>query len=168
MTPSSTVAPIRGALRAVTLACVPAARSLSPEGWARAEAIVGGQLAERPPAVRRQVTLFARVLGLMALLRFGRPLDRLEPRRTLRLLRGLERSPVLLLRRGTWGLRTLAFMGYYGQPEVRDELGYAAALRGWESGRDRPGAWPERGGAAPPEPGTLTADGVAGGGAGHD
>lgn len=160
MTPIRTVAPIRGALRAVTLACVPASRRLTEEGWARAEVIVGDALAQRPPSVRRQVVTFVRVLGVLGFLRYGRRLERLGPERMRTLLASLESGPLLLLRRGTWGLRTLAFMGYYGQPSVRSELGYAAALRGWESRGARQGPWPERGGAAPPEAGVLTADGV--------
>jgi hypothetical protein len=48
------------------------------------------------------------------------------------LLRGIENSRLLLLRRGIWGLRTLVFMGYYARPEAAAALGYAAAPRGWE------------------------------------
>jgi hypothetical protein len=101
--------------------------------------------------VRGQLVLFVRALSLLALLRFGRGLAGLDPARTRRLLSTLERAPLLLLRRGTWGLRTLAFMGVYGQPGIRRELGYAAALRGWEARGATPGPWPERKGAAPPE-----------------
>lgn len=159
MTPASTVSPIRGAFRAVTVACVPAAARLTPEAWARAEAIVDDALAERPAAVRRQILLFVRVLGVLSILRFGRGLEALEPERVRQLLGALERSPLLLLRRGTWGLRTLAFMGYYGQADVRARLGYAAALRGWEARGGLQGPWTDRRGAAPPEAPTLTADG---------
>ncbi|HKJ02418.1 MAG TPA: hypothetical protein VJ997_08185 [Longimicrobiales bacterium] len=152
-----TLDPIRGAFRAVTLACVPAADALTPEAWERAEDIVDDALAGRPPSVRRQVVLFVRVVGLLARVRYGRALDRLDPPRTRALLGALERAPVLLLRRGTWGLRTLAFMGYYGQAEVRGALGYRAAPGGW-TGRDATqGPWPQRRGAAPPERGVLTA-----------
>lgn len=159
MTPIRTVAPIRCALRAVTLACVPASQRLTEEGWDRAEEIVGETLAQRQPSVRRQVVMFVRVLGVLGFLRYGKGLERLGPERMRALLASLESGPLLLLRRGTWGLRTLAFMGYYGQPSVRGELGYAAALRGWESRGALQGSWPERAGAAPPEAGVLTAPG---------
>jgi hypothetical protein len=150
---------VRGAFRALTVACVPAAAGFDEAAWARAEAIVDDALAQRPPAMRRQVALFLRVLGLLAVLRHGRGLGRLDPARTRRLLAWLERSPLLLLRRGTWGVRTLCFMGVYAQPQVRRDIGYAAALRGWEERGTTPGPWPERLGAAPPERGVLTADG---------
>ena len=144
---------MRGPFRALTVACVPAAERLDAEGWARAEAIVDDFLAERPAAVRRQLRLFVRVLGLLALVRHGRGLAGLEPAETRRLLERLERSPLLLLRRGTWGVRTLCFMGVYAQPDVRRDIGYAAAPGGWEARGVSAGAWPDRLGAAPAEGG---------------
>jgi hypothetical protein len=42
---------------------------------------------------------------------------------------------MLLLRRGIWGLRTLAFMAYYERPEAAAEIGYRATARGWEARR---------------------------------
>lgn len=149
----------RRALRALTVACVPAASGLDAQGWARAETIVDDALAQRPAGVRRQVLLFLRVLDLLAILRHGRGLAALGPARTRHLLGRLERSPLLLLRRGTWGVRTLCFMGVYTQAEVRRDIGYGAHPRGWEGRGISPGPWPDRGGAAPPEPGVLTAGG---------
>jgi len=151
-----TLAPVRGAFRTVTLACIPGAAALDAEGWARAETIVDDALAERPESVRRQLLLFMKVLGVLSVLRFGKGLARLDPARARRLLAALERSPRLLLRRGTWGVRTLAYMGVYTQAVVRRDLGYRAAPEGWEHRRGDQGAWPSRGGAAPPEAGTLT------------
>lgn len=161
------LAPVRGAFRAVTVACVPAAAEFGASAWSRAEEVVDDALAQRPAAVRRQVVLFYRVLGALSAARFGRGLVGAGPERVRRLLASLERSPLLLLRRGTWGVRTLAFMGVYTQPDVRRRIGYEAAPRGWESRGGEQGAWPDRGGAAPPEAGTLTvenADTVAGSG----
>lgn len=156
---------IRAEFRTLTVACVPSASRLDAEGWARAEAIVEDALGQRPAGVRRQVVLFVRMLGLFSRLRFGRGLARLDPERARRLMGALERAPLLLLRRGTWGVRTLCFMGVYGQAGIRRELGYAAALQGWEARGIAAGPWPERAGAAPPEQGVLTAgDGGAEGG----
>ena len=142
---------IRGEFRTVTVACAPRAAAFTPQEWARAEAVVRDALAQRPAGVRRQVVLFVRVLDALSFLRFGKGLARLDPVRARRLLGSLERSPLLLLRRGTWGLRTLAFMGVYGQAGVRREIGYGATLRGWEARGGPMGPWPERAGAAPAE-----------------
>lgn len=155
--PPSTIEAIRGELRAVTLACVPAAERMDERAWARAEGIMSDALAQRPASVRSQLVLFVRVVSLIAFLRWGRGLAALDAERTLKLLSALERAPLLVVRRGTWGLRTLAFMGVYAQPEIRKQIGYAAALRGWEARGASPGPWPDRNGAAAPEPGVLTA-----------
>lgn len=158
MTVPSTLAPVRPLFRAVTLAVAPPSSSFDEGGWLRAEALVDETLADRPAGVRRQIVLFFRILDGLARVRFGRGLARLPVEKAVRLLRRLEGSPVLLLRRGVWGVRTLAFMGVYGQRDVRDALGYGAALRGWQ---DRPegrqGPWPGRKGAGGPEAGILTA-----------
>ena len=45
----------------------------------------------------------------------------------------LQDHPVQLIRAGFWGLRTLAFLGYYGQPETRAAIGYGPDARGWEA-----------------------------------
>ena len=41
-------------------------------------------------------------------------------------LRASSTLPLLLLRRGFWGLRTLVFLGYYARPEAAAEIGYRA------------------------------------------
>ena len=164
MTRLSTLAPVRRHFRALTEAFVPSAAALDEAGWLEAEAIVDEALQRRPEGIRRQVVLFVRILNLVAGLRYGRGLIRAGPVRLRSLLASLERAPVLLLRRGVWGLRTLAYMGYYGQDGVRRWVGYAAAAGGWDAlGRDA-GAWSHRAGAGRPEDTTLT----AGDGTPHD
>jgi hypothetical protein len=43
----------------------------------------------------------------------------------------MQYSPIPLVRRGVWGLRTLVFLGYYARPEMQTTLGYRANARGW-------------------------------------
>lgn len=131
--PDPVLAPVRTAFRAIATTVVPPAAELDEAGWARAEALVERALAPRPAAQRRQLRLFIRAVNLLPLARWGRPFTALSPERRGRLLRGLERAPLLLVRRGMWGVRTLAFMGYYGQPDVRDRIGYRAHPRGWDA-----------------------------------
>ena len=47
----------------------------------------------------------------------------------------MENAPLLLMRRGFWGIKTLVFMGYYGRDEARAEVGYRATVRGWAARR---------------------------------
>ena len=92
-------------------------------------------LETRPPGVQRQVVLLVRLLDGLSLLRHGRRLRNLSGGQRWHFLDSLQHSRLLLLRRGVWGLRTLAFMGYYARSEIHPEIGYRASPRGWEAVR---------------------------------
>ena len=133
--PRSVIAAARPVYRAMAEAFVPEAAALDEPGWAEAEAIVERFLTGRPPAVRRQLGALIRLLDLLPLIRYGRRFRSLDAARRLRFLEVMQRAPVLLLRRGVWGLRTLAFMGYYARPGAAAAIGYRADARGWEARR---------------------------------
>ena len=158
MTPPSTIAPVRAIFRAIVRAVVPSAEAMDEAGWTRAEGIVDDALADRPVSIRRQIVLFMRLVSWLAVPRYGRTFARLDAHRARRFLASFERSPVLLLRRGLWGVRTFAYMGYYAQDAIQREVGYAAAKEGWGATEHGPGAWPDRGGAGEPEKTTLTVE----------
>lgn len=162
MNATSTLAPIRDSFRAIIRAVAPASAGLDEDGWRRAEEIIEGAVRDRSVAMRRQLVLFVKVLEVLSRLRYGRSLGRLAPDRLHSLLLGFERSPVLLLRRGFWGVRTLAYMGYYGQVEVRAGVGYRADPRGWGIREDAVGPWSDRAGAGEPEAGILVVGGATG------
>lgn len=155
MNVGSSLTPVRDSFRALTRAVIPASSGLDEAGWRRAEEIVDDALRARSASVRRQVVLFVRALGMLSWVRHGRSLATLDPDRMQRFLRSFERSPLLLVRRGFWGIRTLAFMGYYGQSEVRADLGYRADPGGWEHRGGGQGPWAGRRGAGVPEPQAL-------------
>ena len=111
---------------------VPAVGNLDAEGRARFIAIVGKALADRPRSIQRQFVLFLGLLRWLTLVRFGAPFDRLSPENQDVMLRWLLDAPLTKLRSGFWGLRTLAFMGYYGQTEVWPSLRYAPLFNGNE------------------------------------
>jgi hypothetical protein len=96
---------------------------------------VAHALAARPVALRRQIALFIRVLDVAARVRYGRSLTGLDHARRTSLLQAFAASPLLLFRRGIWGLRTLVMMGWYTQPDVIASLGYRAGPHGWETHR---------------------------------
>lgn len=148
--------PVRASFHAVVRATVPAAARMDASAWRRLDTIVDEALDHRPAGMRRQLRLFLRVLSALSFLRHGTRFSRLDAEEARLLLEGLQGSPLLLLRRGVWGLRTLAFMGYYGQEEHRRALGYDAALRGWEERHGRAGPWPSREDAGAPEERVLT------------
>jgi hypothetical protein len=125
--------PVRTAFRAIAETIVPEAASLDAAAWSQLEGIVEAALAERPRRLQRQLLLLIRGLETLPRVRFGQPLSALDAARRARVLAWLQDAPVLLLRRGFWGLRTLVLMGYYARPGIATELGYRADPRGWEA-----------------------------------
>ncbi len=125
--------PVRDTFRAIAATVVPEAERLDGAGWAALERLVEEALEARPKAVRRQLRLLIRAIQLLPLLRRGRPFTRLGPGERASFLADLEDAPILLLRRGFWGLRTLVYLGYYARPEGGRAIGYRADPRGWEA-----------------------------------
>lgn len=129
------LASVRPVLRAIGVTVVPEATRLDEAGWAAIEGTVATALASRPAALQRQFLLFLRIVEWLPVLRFGCRFTRLDPPRRTRFLKSLQDAPLLLVRRGTWGLRTLLLMGYYGRLEARGEIGYRADPGGWDARR---------------------------------
>jgi hypothetical protein len=120
-------------MRAIAEAVIPEAARLTEQEWAEAQAIIDHALAQRPHRIRRQVRLLLRSIDMLAWLRRGRRLHRMPLDARTRFLRSIENSPILLIRRGFWGVRTLVLMGYYARPEAAAAIGYRADPRGWEA-----------------------------------
>src|SRR5688572_13985696 len=114
---------------------VPDAAALDEAAWHDVNHAITQVLAKRPPAARRQLVLFVRILDTLPLFRWGRRFHALGAARRARFLDAIQYSPIPLLRRGLWGLRTLVFLGYYTRPEVQATLGYRATARGWATRR---------------------------------
>ncbi len=127
---------LRPVFRAVGTAVVPEASRLDDAGWSELERIVDRVLEARPPRMRRQLGLLLLLLQWLPLLRHGRRLTALDSVRRVRFLAAVQDAPLLLLRRGFWGLRTLVLMGYYARPQARAEIGYRADPGGWAARRD--------------------------------
>jgi len=133
--PDRVLPPVRTPFRALAQTFVPEASSLDEHAWGEVEAIIEGALATRRPKLRRQLATLIKLLDVLPLLRYGRRFTGLGTRHRAQFLAGVQRAPLLLLRRGVWGLRTLVFMGYYARAAVRSDIGYRADARGWEARR---------------------------------
>lgn len=121
----------RALLRAFAATVTPEMASIDDVRWRSVEDVIERALSRRPARMQRQVVMLLRVIDVLSRARYGRGFATLgDPRRTA-LIEGLERAPVALIRKGIWGLRTLAFMGYYTSEGVTGEIGYAASSRGW-------------------------------------
>lgn len=108
----------------------PGIAGLDREGRDRVSSIMAEAIGARPPALRRQLFAFLRVLRWAPLLRYGRPYDRLAPAQQDAVLRWFHDAPITALRQGFWGVKTLVFMGYYGRPEAGEQLGYRPSRDG--------------------------------------
>jgi hypothetical protein len=124
---------VRGTFRAVAATVVPETGRLDAAAWDELERLVEKTLEPRDEGVKRQLGLLFRVIELLPLLRFGRPFSKLGAAERTRFLTALEDAPLLLLRRGFWGLRTLVYLGYYARPEAGAAIGYAADAKGWDA-----------------------------------
>jgi len=148
--------PVRPIFRAVAITMVPELRAAGPQHWTEIEAEIERALAQRPSAVRRQLASFLRLIDWFPLLRHGRRLTKLDSEKRSALLQSLERHPLLLIRRGIWGVRTLVFLGYYTRTDVAARIGYRAHPDGWdarpESRGERPSATPQDVGAVNKRP----------------
>ena len=105
---------------------------MSADDWTQLTSTVELALAKRPAAMRRQLGMFLRILNVLAFVRTGRTLSRLDTSERTAFLASIENSKLLLFRRGFWGIRTLVFMGYYARAACATNLGYSAAASGWE------------------------------------
>jgi len=109
---------------------VPETKELDDDGRKRFFDIVDGALLDRPEQVRRQFAIFLGLIRSAPLIRYGKTFEKLSSDRQDAVLRWFEDFPVGLLRKGFWGLKAMVFMGYYGQPETNELIGYAPEFDG--------------------------------------
>ena len=125
------LSPVRAIFRAVVSTVVPEADQLDEQGWQQLETLVETTLRDRPPAMLRQLRLFLRAIQWLPVFRYGRGFTSLSAERRARVLSHLQNHRIELIRCGFWGLRTLAFLGFYCRAEAVRAIGYAADPRGW-------------------------------------
>ena len=140
--------PVRATFRAVATTVVPETSALQADGWSALEAMVEQQLAARPEGMRRQLVTFLQVIEYLPVVWHRGRFTRIGPAQRADTLHRLERSSILLLRRGMWGLRTLVMLGYYTQATVQARIGYRAHPDGWAL-RRRSGEHPAVAGLPP-------------------
>ena len=109
---------------ALQRALVPRSASFTEPQRSESRALVDRFLSQQPERTRRKLALFLIVIDVLSIVRGLRPFRRLTPRSQQGLLQWLFDSPIGLLRKGFWGLNTLARLGVYGQPGLHSEIGY--------------------------------------------
>lgn len=133
MSKKQTLKPLVRTLRPIMETFVPSIKELDQEGLHRVLDRIDEKLLEQPQALRRQLKIFVRALNLLPIPLYGKPFKRLLPEKQTLFLEKIQYSPVKILRVGLWGLRTLVYLGYYGDPEIQGQLGYNPDISGWEA-----------------------------------
>lgn len=135
MTPSSTSpdTPVFSARQAAFLQhlatrIIPEASGMSARQAKRLRLIVRGMLRRRSGMERFQVRVFLFAIRWLPAVVYFRPFERIPEHAQDGILGWLEAAPLKLIRAGFWGLKTLIFMGYYGQPAIQEDIGYTPSL----------------------------------------
>ena len=127
------LAHVRPILQSIATTIVPHAEPPIDRVWPEVEAVIARALAKRSDPVQRQLATFLRLVQVLPIARYGRSFTALAPNNRRAVLARLERSRILLMRRGFWAVRTLIFLGYYTRGDVAESIGYAATAAGWET-----------------------------------
>ena len=127
--------PVRPTFLAVADTVVPEMAGSSAEAHRELEDFVADALAGRPESVKRQLVTFLRAIEFLPVVRYRTRFTKLAPDQRVAVLKALQDSRLLLLRRGFWGLRSLILMGHYSRPDVAQRVGYRASAAGWASRR---------------------------------
>ncbi len=105
-------------------ALVPRSAGFSEAQRTESRRLVNQLVGNMPAANQRKLGLFLAIIDLLSMFFGLRAFRRLSPVKQKAVLVWLFDSPVGLLRKGFWGLNTVARMGVYGQPGLYDEIGY--------------------------------------------
>lgn len=131
----SVFGPVRETFHELAKTIVPEAEALDERAWKEFDEIIERGVASRPAKIKRQLRLFVRVLNFLPVAQYGKTFLKLLPDKRTVFLHSVENSPLLIIRRGFWGVRTFVYMGFYNLDEVRTVIGYRAHPDGWEARR---------------------------------
>lgn len=114
----------RKRFEAIQRCLVPRSRGFDDARRRVSAELINGVLAYKSGLIRCKIALFLLLIDLCALVTGGRCFASLNEERQNQVMCRLFDSPVALLRKGFWGINTLAKMGVYGQECLYEELGY--------------------------------------------
>jgi hypothetical protein len=103
---------------------VPRSRRFTDAQREASRDLINGVLADKPAAVHFKIALFLFLIDGVALIFGLRRFAGLGSARQRRVMDFFFDSKIALLRKGFWGVNTLAKLGVYGQPSVYGEIGY--------------------------------------------
>jgi len=103
---------------------VPRSKAFTPLQKQQSKDLVNRLLSDQSESSKRKLAIFFILIDLFAVLTNGKTFIKLTDEKKHELLQTFFDSPFSLLRKGFWGLNTLARMGVYGQKELHAEIGY--------------------------------------------
>ncbi|MFQ5739949.1 MAG: hypothetical protein ACE5JX_13150 [Acidobacteriota bacterium] len=103
---------------------VPRSRAFTDAQRSRGRELVNEFVGRTPAATQRKLARFLILIDVLSILRGLRPFRLLPEAKQRALLNWLFDCPVGLLRKGFWGLNTIAKLSVYGQSSIYDDLGY--------------------------------------------
>lgn len=120
---------------AIQRALVPRSSHLEPQVRLEGRRVVDAMIARQNPQMQRKLALFLVIIDLLAWLRFQNGFADIGSENQRKLMLWLFDNPLGLLRKGFWGLNTLAKMSVYGLPAVYNDIGYSVRPTEWQAER---------------------------------
>lgn len=109
---------------AVQRCLVPRCRAFDKDRRQASRELVNRILSDKAAAVHCKIALFLFLIDCVAMFFGLRTFGDLTHARQRRVMDFFFDSRIALLRKGFWGVNTLAKLGVYGQPAVYAEIGY--------------------------------------------
>ena len=103
---------------------VPRSENFTPVEREASRELVNNLLSSQPPIILIKIKLFMVMIEVFALITQRNAFGQLTNENRNQVLDAFFGSPISLLRKGFWGLNTLARLGVYGQTTLHEELGY--------------------------------------------
>lgn len=103
---------------------VPPARQFTDDQKKQSRQIINRVLQSQPASQQNKLKLFLILIELTSIMRTGKRFHALPYEKQERVLLIFFDAPIGILRKGFWGLNTLAKMGVYGQSSVYPEICY--------------------------------------------
>jgi len=103
---------------------VPRTKKFNLEQSKQSQILIEQMLQEKSVALRLQFFLFLFVIDIFSFFLGLHTFKNLSEEKQKKVIQCFFDSPIGILRKGFWGLNTLAKMGVYGQESLYDDIGY--------------------------------------------
>jgi len=103
---------------------VPRSEHFSAAEKQRSKNLINKLLSQQTAGSKKKLALFITLIDIVSIFCHARTFKKLPSNSQRAILEVFFDSPISLLRKGFWGLNTLARLGVYGQKELHEDIGY--------------------------------------------